>query len=60
VNFSEVDQLLSLPSGSTKKHIFQVARRKDFRPVSSGNVVAIFEYDVTYDHFGTCFEPGRD
>jgi hypothetical protein len=60
VNFAEVDQLLSLPFGSTKKHIFQVASRKDFKPVSSGNVVASFEYDVTSEHFDTFFEPGRD
>ena len=60
VNFAEVDKLLSLPSGSTKKYIFQIASRKDFKPVSSGNIVASFEYDVTSEHFGTYFEPGRD
>lgn len=60
VNFREVDQLLSLPSGSTKNYISQVASRKNFKPVSSGNVVATFEYDVTSEHFGTFFEPGRD
>lgn len=60
VNFREVDQFLSLPSGSTKKYISQVASRNDFKPVSSGNVVATFEYDVTSEHFGTYFEPGRD
>lgn len=57
VNFREVDQLLLLPAGSTKKYIFQVASRKDFKPVSSGNVVAAFEYDVTSDHFGTYIDP---
>ena len=60
VNFSEVDQLLYLPSGSTKKHIPQVASRKGFKPVSSGNVVAIFEYDVTIEQSGTYFEPESD
>ncbi len=60
VNFSEVDQLLSLPPGSTKKHIPQVATRKGFKSVSSGNVVATFEYDVTIDHFGTYMEPESD
>lgn len=49
VNFSEVDRLLSLSSGSTKKHITQVASRKGFKSVSSGNVFAIFEYDVTIE-----------
>ncbi len=49
VNFSEVDRLLSLPSGSTKKHITQVASRKGFKSVSSSNVVAIFKYDVTIE-----------
>lgn len=57
VNFSDVDQLLSLPPGSTKKHIPQIASRKGFKSVSSGNVVATFEYDVTIDHFGTHLEP---
>ncbi len=59
-NFREVDQLLSLPAGSTKKYILQIAKSKDFKPVSSGNVVATFEYNVTSNHFGTYFEPGRD
>ena len=58
VNFPELDQLLSLPSGSTKKYISQVASRKNFKPVSSGNVVATFEYDVTSEHFGTYLQPG--
>lgn len=55
VNFSEVDRLLSLPPGSTKKYISQVASRKSFKSVSFGNVVATFEYVVTIDH-GTYFE----
>jgi len=59
VNFREVDQLLSLPSGSTKKYISQVASGKDFKPVSSGNVVATFEYDVNSEHFGNFLEPER-
>ncbi len=46
VNFREIDQMLSLPSGSTKKNISQIASRNDFKPVSSGNVVATFEYDM--------------
>lgn len=60
VNFREVDQSLSLPSGSTKKYISKVASRKGFKPVSSGNVVATFEYDIDSESFGTFFEPGRD
>ena len=60
VNFREVDRSLSLPAGSTKKYISQVSARKDFKPVSSGNVVATFEYDVTSDHFVSFFEPERD
>ena len=60
VNFREIDQLLSLPSGSTKKYISQIALRKNFKSVSSGNVVATFEYDVSSDHFGNYFELRRD
>ncbi len=60
VNFSEVDQLLLLPPGSTKKHIMSVASRKGFKRVSSGQVVAVFEYDVNIEDFGTYFEPDRD
>jgi len=60
VNFSEVDQLLLLPPGSTKKHIMSVASRKGFKRVSSGKVVAVFEYDVNIEDFGTYFEPDRD
>ena len=60
VDFNELDQLLSLPLGSTKKYISQIASRKGFKPVSSGNVVATFEYDVNSEHFGSFFEPGRD
>lgn len=60
VNFREIDQLLSLPPGSTKKYISQVASKKDFKLISSGNVVATFEYDVTSEQLGTFFEPGRD
>jgi predicted nucleotide-binding protein len=57
VKFNEVDTLLSLPSGSTKKYIHQIARRKNFKLVSSGNLVATFEYDVTSDDFGSYIEP---
>ena len=57
VNFNEVDKSLSLPSGSTKKYIPQTARRKNFKLVSSGNLVATYEYDVTNDDFGSYFEP---
>lgn len=60
VNYREVDQSLSLPSGSTKKYISKIASRKSFKPVSSGNVVATFEYDINSENFGTFFEPGRD
>ncbi len=60
VNYREVDQSLSLPSGSTQKYISQVASRNNFKIVSSGNVVATFEYDIDSDHFGSYFEPGRD
>jgi len=57
VNFAEVDKQLSLPSGSTKKHITKIAKSKDFKILSSGNVFATFEYDVTSDHFGMSFSP---
>jgi predicted nucleotide-binding protein len=53
VNFSEVDQLLSLPPGSTKKYIPQVAFKKGFKPISTGNVIATFEYDINSEDFGT-------
>ena len=57
VNFNEVDDSLSLPPGSTKKYISQIARKKGFKLGASGNVVAVFEYDVTIDSFGTYLEP---
>ena len=57
VNFNEVDDSLSLPQGSTKKYISQIARKKGFKAVASGNVVAVFEYDVTIESFGTYLEP---
>lgn len=60
VNYREVDQLLSQPSGSTKKYISNIASRKGFKTVSSGNVVATFEYDINSENFGTYFEPGRN
>lgn len=60
VNFREVDESLSLPNGSTKKYIGQIAARKSYKCVSSGNIVAVFEYDVTIDNFGTYEEPGPD
>ena len=47
VNYNEVDASLGLPSGSTKKYIAQIAKRKGFKHISSGNVVAVYEYDVT-------------
>ena len=53
VNFNEVDELLSLPPGSTKKYINKIARKKSFKCGVSGNVFAVFEYDVTIDSFGT-------
>ncbi|MFC1523646.1 TIR domain-containing protein [Thermodesulfobacteriota bacterium] len=46
VNYNEIDKLLMLPPGSTKKHIGPIATRKNFKCISSGNVVAVFEYDV--------------
>ncbi|MEW6521700.1 MAG: nucleotide-binding protein [Thermodesulfobacteriota bacterium] len=49
VNFNEVDELLALPPGSTKKYITQVARKKGFKCGASGNVFGIFEYDVSLD-----------
>ncbi|WP_291321413.1 nucleotide-binding protein, partial [Desulfonatronospira sp.] len=55
VKFNEVDKLLSLPSGSTKKYIYQVAKRKNFKPVSSGHLLATFEYDITSDDFGSIY-----
>jgi len=57
VNFIEVDDSLALPPGSTKKYINQIARKKGFKPGASGNVVAVFEYDVTIDFFGTYLDP---
>ena len=58
VNFIEVDELLSLPPGSTQKYISQVARNKGFKPGPSGNVVAVFEYDVLIESFdSTYLEP---
>ena len=57
VNFDEVDNSLFLPPGSTKKYISQIARKKGFKAGASGNVVGIFEYDVTIDSFGTYLEP---
>lgn len=60
VNFREVDDSLSLPPGSTKRYISQVARKKCFKPGASGDVVAVFEYDVTIDSFGTYLEPDHE
>lgn len=60
MNFREVDQSLSLPSGSTKKYISQIASRKGFKPVSSGNIIATFEYDIESESNSFYFEPGRD
>jgi len=57
VNFREIDESLSLPHGSTKKYIGQIAARKSFKCISSGNLVAGFEYDVSIDDFGTYVEP---
>jgi len=57
INFDEVDKSLSLPPGSTKKYIGQIARKKGFKAGASGNVVAVFEYDVTIESFGTYLEP---
>ena len=52
VVFSQVDKELSLPSGSTKKYIHRVAKRQSFKSVSSGNAVALFEYEINSDFFG--------
>lgn len=52
VEFSKVDQELSLPIGSTKKYINMIAKRKSFKCVSEGNVVALFEYELDGDSFG--------
>lgn len=57
VNFNEVDELLSLRPGSTKKYINQIARKKGFKCGASGNLFAVFEYDVTIDSFGTYLNP---
>ncbi len=46
VIFSEVDRSLSLPQGSTKKFISQVASRNNFKCISSGNIVAVYEYHL--------------
>ena len=52
VEFSKVDKELSLPSGSTKKYIHRVANRKSFKCVSTGNAVALFEYEIDTGFFG--------
>ena len=57
VNFSEVDRLLSLPLGSTRKYISQVASRRSFQCVSSGKVVAVYEYQPDIEAFGTYSPP---
>ena len=48
VNYSELDQLLRLPSGSTKRHINIVASKKSYRVVSSGNAIASYEYHLDF------------
>ena len=60
VNFREIDESLSLPYGSTKKYIGQIAARKSYKCISSGNLVAVFEYDVSIDDFGTYVKPEPD
>lgn len=53
-------ELLPLPPGSTKKYINQIARKKGFKCGASGNVFAVFEYDVTIDSFGTYLDPNSE
>ena len=60
VNFNKLDELISLPPGSTKKYIGQIATRKSFKCGPCGNVFAIFEYDVTINDFGTYLEPDSE
>lgn len=60
VNFNELDTLLSLPPGSTKKHIGRIAASKSFKSGSCGDVFAIFQYDVTINDFGTYLEPDAE
>lgn len=43
IDFLKVDKELSLPFGSTKKHIGQVANKKGFKKVSGGEHYAIYE-----------------
>ena len=52
VEFSKVDLELSLPSGSTKNYIYKVAQRNSFKCISSGNAVALFEYEIEEGIFG--------
>ena len=57
VNFSEIDTSLGLPPGSSKKYIDKVAKRKSFKCISSGNVFAVYEYDIDAEtFFGTYSE----
>ena len=57
VNFSEIDTSLGLPPGSSKKYIDKVAKRKSFKCISSGNVFAVYEYDISAEtFFGTYSE----
>lgn len=60
VDYNDVDASLKLPPGSAKKYIDQIAKRKSFKRISSGNVVAVYEYDVDpTTFFGTVY-PHRE
>ena len=57
VNFSEIDTSLGLPPGSSIKYIDRVAKRKSFKCISSGNIFAVYEYEINNEaFFGTYHE----
>lgn len=45
VLFAELDKQYSLPDGSTKKYIDEVATKKFYKRASFGNIVAVYELD---------------
>lgn len=44
IRYSDIDDKLGLPPGSTKKYIKQVAARRNFYPVNEGEEYIIFDY----------------
>lgn len=52
VHFAKLDKELSMPPGSTKQYIDRVAKRKSFKCISAGDLLAVYEYVLNPDDSG--------